>query len=48
MATPGVWNEHTEKALLIAMMECEETTLHAKFEAAAVRLGKGFNSNQIR
>jgi hypothetical protein len=47
-AAQGVWNEHTEKALLIAMLECEETTLNAKYDAAAARLGEGFNANQIR
>lgn len=46
MSTP--WNETTEKALLIGMLECPEESYRAKYEAAAARLGKGFNANQCR
>lgn len=42
------WNENTEKALLIGMLECPEESYRAKYEAAAARLGKGFNWNQCR
>jgi len=42
------WNEFTEKKLLIAMIECADESYKAKFEAAAIRLGEGFNANQIR
>lgn len=42
------WDEFTEKTLLLAMLECADESYKAKFEAAAARLGDGFNANQVR
>lgn len=44
----GVWNDETEKALLIGMLECNEPAMSAKYEAAAVRLGASFSANGCR
>lgn len=44
----NTWNEDTEKALLIAMIDCPEEGLRLKFEAAATRLGTGVSANSVR
>ena len=44
----AVWNEMTEKILLLAVIEFPDGVPRARFEAAAMRLGGAFTWNACR